>query len=215
MSEPGNGPFNNRRYYPNFGRKTMPEAIRERNEAVAEGRRYVNDQKAANDAREQFITYVEKAAARNKHIDLQVYRDIIAAYDAEYTQYIALVEAGKKDPEMAAQAQEARNTMVSRVNKRIEKHGAMGEEAMRTIANEKQPESFFTPIVRQVYDSDKGGLQVGGILGALLGGAGAYFAGGQFGLGTLFKLGLTAGGVALGTYLGNKVLPSEDTLKVT
>lgn len=209
----GPGPFNNRRFYRDFGRFSSPsEALAERNRRRAEGRRFVNEEYENRRERDAFITRVEKAAARNTQIDLQVFKDIIAAYDAEYLELAKKVEEGKNNPAAAAEAREMKLNLQQRVSRRIEHHGPAAQQAMNAIAQEQQPETFFTPIVRMFYDTDRGGVQFGSILGALGGGIAGYFGGNAVGLSGLLKWGLVALGTAVGTYAGSRLLPGEDTL---
>ncbi len=174
--------------------------------------------RAEHAAREKFIGYAETASARHPEIDQQVFKDIIAAYDAEREDFRARVQDIQANAPskgyLRVDMQQARNDIVRNIHKRIDHHGGAATIAMNAISAEKQPESVFTPIVRMFYNSDKGGLQVGGLGGAAALGGLAYYIGESSGMGTIMKWALTLGSTMLGAYAGGKAFPGTDTLKV-
>lgn len=174
--------------------------------------------KAELDARAKFIAAAELASAHHPQIPQQVFRDIIAAYDAEGEAFHEKeLEARKKAMAEGnkgyynAGMMDARKDLLANVRKRIEHHPD-GVTAMQAISTEKQPESIFTPLVRLFYNSDKGGLQAGGLGGAAILGGAAYYLTKSAGTSSWLTIGGTVLATALGAYIGNKVVPSSPSI---
>jgi hypothetical protein len=184
-----------------------PTTRREHALSAARERVRHNNEVADHNTREHFIDAAQKAALHNPQIDQQIFRDIIAAYDADGDQYRNELDAARREaPDgryYQQAAMQARQGLMARVRERISHHGAAGQAAMGAIYSEMQPESIFTPVVRQFYNSDNGGLQIGGTLGAAaLGGLAFYLTKGSSWLITGAAT-LVAG--VLGAYVGNKI----------
>lgn len=170
-------------------------------------RRQKTEAKAEQYARQQFIAFAEKASAHHPEIPQQVFRDIITAYDLERAEF-AKAE-NKTAPEDMA---ELRRETLAKIKARLSEHGDLTTKAMHAISTEKQPESMFTPLVRLFYNTDKGGLQLGGIGGAAaLGGIG-YFLTSSSGAGSWLTWGVTAATTLLGAYVGSQAFPSKSTV---
>lgn len=182
-----------------------------------EQRRDKLNEHAAYEARENFIAMVEKAAGRHPEIDKKVFVDILKAYDEEYAEYKRLVDEIRSNAPTRTNAEnqirQMNANLVGNVMQRVQHHGQAAVDAMKAIREEKQPESFFTPVIRQVYNSDRGGVQFGGVAGAVVMGGLGYYLAGSSGASGLLKWGLTLGATALGAVIGNQVLPSEPSFK--
>lgn len=195
-----------------FPRYASRERVRQQEADRAEMR----DLRAEQQARERFITLVERASARHPEIDQQVFRDVIAAYEAERESYVQAQKQARRDAPNAgylrSDLSQARSRTLENIRGRIAHHGAAGREALHAIAQENQPESAFTPVARMLYNTDRGGLQIGGLGGAAALGGLAYFMASSSGAGGLLTWVLTAGAALLGAYAGSSAFPGADTL---
>jgi len=128
-------------------------------------------------AKERFITSVEKAAGRNdahgRPIPPAAFPAIIKVYNEEFDKFRADIERASLNPPNLAwrkvDMDMARKDMFQRMHSRLSSIKG-GNEAMIAAGQEAQGDGLFTPIIKNVYDTDKGGPQWGGIAGVLLGG---------------------------------------------
>jgi hypothetical protein len=174
--------------------------------------------RAAHDTREQFISSAEKAAAHNPHIDQQVFRDIIAAYDAERPAFREQINTARRESPTVGHfnvsKRHAREETLEAIHKRVDHNGSAGTAAMHAIAAEQAPESFFTPIVRMFHNSDRGGVQFGAIGGAAAMGGLAYYMAQSSGAGSILSWVVTGAATLLGAYVGGNVLPNKPTVTI-
>jgi len=165
-------------------------------------------------ARNEFIGRVEKAAKHHPEIDHQVFKDIIAAYDAEKAAYEIEEKKIKETSEKLYQGIDQgklRAQFMKNIHKRLEHHKGAGTAALHAIAEESAPESIFTPLVRMFYNTDKGGLQIGGAAGAAVAGGLAYYFTSSSGASSLLTYGITAAVALLGAYAGSQAFGGKDT----
>ena len=140
--------------------------------------------------RQKFADAVEKAQARHPEIAPEIFHDIRHAY-------------GKKS------GSNLQGDYDRIYHETLKKYPEQGEQALQALGYELHGEGMLTKGIKMFYNSDKGGLQIGGIIGALLGfkafmSMTAGGAGGWVGL-----VGL-AFGIGLGAYGGNLLV---DTVK--
>jgi hypothetical protein len=161
--------------------------------------------------RAQYIEAAEKASQRHPEIPQQVFIDLIAAYDAERDAYAArlrdLRARNLSQAEYQVEFGRAVNDSQAAVRQRITQHGAMADAALHAIAEQSAPESFFTPAVRMVYNSDRGGIQVGGAVGAAAGGGLGYYL--TRGSSWFVKAIGIVGGTLAGAFAGSSFFPGK------
>jgi hypothetical protein len=166
-------------------------------------------------AREEFIKITEEAAAKNPEIDQQVFIDILNAYDAEFNtlrdQSLAIHRDSPNRGTSLMRHSRLYSDVVDSVEQRIAHHGEAGKAAMKAISAEKQPESIFTSAIKLVYNSERGGVQIGGMIGAGLAGAASYMITGNAGMGGLMQMGATAAVALIGAYAGTQLMPQART----
>lgn len=167
-------------------------------------------------AHENLIENAQNAAKHHPEIDQQVFRDLIAAYEAETPAMRKRQEEilNNHDPKTLEllDLEEARRDFIEKVRARMEpKHGLATDAAMHAIAEERQPESIFTPLARVFYNTDRGGPQWGALLTASLGGGMAYFLSSSADSSPLMTLGITALATLVTAYAGNQIFPGKET----
>lgn len=165
--------------------------------------------------REEFIDSVERAATKNPQIDKSVFVSILDAYDAEFAdlrQGVAHINATAPNRTTAnIQAGKLKGGFLERVKQRVSHHGSDANEAMIEIAKENRPQTIFTPLIKTVYNSDKGGLQTGGAIGAAAATGLGYYIAGASGMGGIMKVAITGVIGLAGAFISNKLLPQEST----
>ena len=207
----GDGRFRNRPYEEFRNPALRHERIR-REEAERQIKIAAEREKHAH---ETFINRVELASKHHPEIKQEVFRDVIKAYEAEHDNFCKkekeIREKGEPDVLARLDMQKLRNDFMAKVQKRLEHHGPAATEALHALHQENQPESMFTPLVRMFYNTDRGGMQWGGTLGAFLAGGMAYLLGSSSGSSSLLITGLTAAVALVGAYAGSQMLPGKET----
>jgi hypothetical protein len=153
--------------------------------------------------RVNFIKAAEVAAAKNPKISPEIFLGIIATYDEHDARFREEISDARRTSLSDLTFKTEANTIRTRHYQEIKtaiaaKHGQPGMDAWEAIATQSQPDSFFTPLVKKVYDSDKGGMQWGGLIGLLAGGAAAYYFTAESGM--LFNVIATVGAALVGAF---------------
>ena len=168
----------------------------------------------AREARMHFISAVEKAAAKNEqeykktgHYPLEpsAFPAIVRVYEEEFPKLKADIERayaqGPDRATIAANRDDAKRAAYERLDRRISVIKD-GKEAWQAAGQADQSGGFIENAVKKVYDTDRGGVQWGGLLTGLLGGGALYMA--TAGSGTLINVIATIIGVAGAAYLGDR-----------
>jgi len=178
----------------------------------------INDD--AEQTRLRFIHNVELAAAKNEKsgnpIASNAFPAIVKVYNEEFPRVRKDIEKAYMDaPDrawLAANVDGVRRDAFTRMTKRINEIPG-GMDAWKAAGQEAQGEGFFTPAIKKVYDTDRGGPQWGGIVGLLLGGYLLHTVTAAFG--PLISTIATIAGAAFLAFIGNKLIDKQAEPLVT
>src|SRR4051812_30527373 len=125
---------------------------------------------------QRFDAAAQKAAAHNPEIDPRIFQDIANAYRAESASFQRdMASVNQRTPAGLNPAVTEKRMAVTQVRQQHYKHihdqiisryGQQGEAAWQAMGKELNPPGILENVVKSVYDSDKGGLRIGGLLGA-------------------------------------------------
>ena len=187
---------------------------RERQQAIQTQKKQMEADAAA--AREKFISAAERAAAKAKRdgsaVPESTFRDVVKIYNEEFPKYRSDVDKAFLDPDVAtlrADLAAAKKDAFMRMSRRI---GGLpgGNEAYQLIGQEAEGNgNIITQGVKKVYDSERGGIQWGGLLGMI--GGGLLLSQLTAGMGPVISaIAGLIGGIAL-AFLGDKLIdkPAE------
>lgn len=136
---------------------------------------------------------MKKTAAKHTYLNTSIYTEFLHDYLESAANHRAYFEEKKaQDNELRKQGVRVDPKVVADTSKgmvrnfrddfnaKLKDRGVASQESWNALAEEMQGPSILGGISKQFYDSDKGGLQWGGIIGGLVGGFFAYkkFAGG-------------------------------------
>jgi len=170
-------------------------------------------------AENSFISAAERASARNPQIRQEVFRGVTEIYHQTMPQIrqraIEIQGSGlppqQRQMMMQQLQQEGQALIVQRVDERF---GPEGRSAMAAITEEaKSSGGFLNRIVKMFWDSDKGGPQIGRIIGTVAGVLGGGFLANSMGWGTMGTIVASLVGASLAGFLGsNLVDPKTSSL---
>lgn len=175
---------------------------------------------ALSENRQKYYMEWRKGAAavaeKRKDVDPKTFTNFLDGLldvQAKDQQILEKKYAEAKQKNIAVSARGFHKESEHRVNSYISKYwndkvkSPNEKQAFNELMNEVRGESIFSAAFKQLYDKDKGGLQLGGIAGLIGGGllANTLIPGGIFG-GGLLSFGVIAGIATAfaGSWLGNK-----------